>query len=81
MKIACVEDATPPQESQTAPKADPVLTFGYIRGDLGCSYTTFFRVIRPQLPVVQISPRRLGVRKSDYETFKQSLIRAPGQAA
>ena len=42
--------------------------------DLGISHATFHRGPRRQLPVVQISDRRLGVRRSDYEAWKASRV-------
>ena len=60
---------------------DPVLAFDYLIADLGCSKATFHRGPRHELPVVQISPRRLGVRRSDYERWKASKIQAPVRAA
>jgi hypothetical protein len=60
---------------------DPVLSFGFLIADLGCSKSTFHRGPRHELPVVQISPRRLGVRKSDFDRWKASKIQAPVRAA
>ena len=52
---------------------DPVLTFDYITADLGVSKATFNRSIRHKLPVVQLSPRRLGCLQSKYYEFKAAL--------
>ena len=60
---------------------DPVLTFDHLIADLGCSKATFHRGPRQELPVVRISERRLGVRKSDYERWKASKVIAPVRAA
>jgi predicted DNA-binding transcriptional regulator AlpA len=60
---------------------DPVLPFEYLISDLGCSKATFHRGPRHELPVLQISQRRLGVRRSDYEKWKASKIQAPVRAA
>ena len=60
--------------------ADPVLTFAFIKADLGVSHATFYRSLRHKLPVVQISDRRFGVFRSNYEKWKDSRIRS-GQAA
>jgi hypothetical protein len=59
---------------------DPILSFEYIVEDLGISRATFHRVWRHMLPVVEISERRRGVRRSDYEAAKAARIR-PGRAA
>lgn len=56
--------------------SDPVLDFKFIAADLGISKATFHRSVRPKLPVVQLSPRRLGCRKSDYEAWKAHLAPA-----
>jgi len=60
---------------------DPVLDFQYIMEDLGVSKSTFFRSIRPTLPVVEISDRLRGVRQSDYSVWKGARVRAPRRAA
>ncbi|WP_191057564.1 hypothetical protein [Geminicoccus harenae] len=60
---------------------DPILSFDELIADLGCSKATFHRGPRHELPVVQISERRLGVRQSDYERWKASKIQAPARAA
>ena len=52
---------------------DPVLTFVYITADLGVSKSTFNRSIRHRLPVVQLSPLRLGCLQSKYREFKAAL--------
>ena len=79
---------TPPVTAERKPNAravrdavlavtsDPVLTFEYIKGDLGISHASFFRSVRHELPIMQISPRRFGVRRSDYEAWKQSRVKA-----
>jgi predicted DNA-binding transcriptional regulator AlpA len=61
-------------DTMLAGMADPVLTFKYIKADLGISHATFHRGPRRQLPVVQISDRRLGVRRSDYEAWKAGRL-------
>jgi predicted DNA-binding transcriptional regulator AlpA len=52
-------------------EANRVLSFGEIIDILGISKPTFFRSIKPQLPVVYISKRRQGVRASDFEAWLQ----------
>ena len=68
------------RDTMLAGSADPVLTFEYIKADLGISHATFHRGPRRQLPVVQISDRRLGVRRSDYEAWKAGRV-MPGRVA
>ena len=67
------------RDATLAVTADPVLGFEFVKTDLGISHATFFRTIRHQLPTIQLSTRRFGVRKSDYDAWKQSRIR-PGRA-
>jgi hypothetical protein len=59
---------------------DPVLSFNFLIADLGCSKSTFHRGPRRELPVVQISTRRLGVRKSDFERWKATKLLQPVRA-
>ena len=59
---------------------NPILTFAFIKADLGVSHTTFYRIFRRQLPVVRISDRKLGVLRSSYERWKSSRLHS-GQAA
>ena len=63
----------------TQVERDPLLTFDFIISDLGCSKATFQRGPRLELSIAQISPRRLGVRASDYAAWKASKIRPPLQ--
>ena len=67
------------RDATLAATADPVLGFEFVKADLGISHATFFRTVRHQLPIIQLSTRRFGVRKSDYEMWKQSRVR-PGRA-
>jgi hypothetical protein len=60
---------------------DPILDFEFIKSDLGISHATWHRGPRQELPVVRISARRLGVRRSDYLAWKQAKISAPKRAA
>jgi len=69
-----------PNPHQTI-EADPVLSFQYIWNDLAIAKPTFFRSIRPTLPIVEISERRRGVRLSDYLKWKAARVRAPQRAA
>ena len=55
--------------------ADPILSFDYIKGDLGIAHATFHRSVRHLLPVIQLSTRRFGVRRSDYEAWKQARVK------
>jgi predicted DNA-binding transcriptional regulator AlpA len=54
---------------------DRVLSFNEIIERLGISKPTFFRSIKPQLPIVFISARRQGVRESDFEAWLVSRTR------
>jgi hypothetical protein len=56
---------------------DPVLTFEFIKADLGISHSTFHRGLRRELPIVRLSAKRLGVRRSDYEKWKAARVVAP----
>ena len=67
------------RDATMAVTADPVLGFEFVKADLGISHATFFRTVRHQLPIIQLSTRRFGVRKSDYDAWKQSRVR-PGRA-
>jgi hypothetical protein len=59
---------------------DPVLSFAYCAADYGVSLATFKRSILPDLPVVEISDRRKGVRRSDHEARKARRTRKPKAA-
>ena len=61
--------------------ADPILDFDFIKADLGISHATFHRGPRQELPIVRISARRLGVRRSDYFAWKTAKVSAPKRAA
>jgi len=56
---------------------DPVLSFAECAADYGVSLATFKRSILPELPVVDISDRRKGVRRSDHEARKARRIIQP----
>ena len=58
---------------------DPVLSFAYCAADYGVSFATFKRSILPDLPVVEITDRRRGIRRSDHEARKTRRTR--GRAA
>jgi hypothetical protein len=68
------------EDMLAASAPDPVLTFEYIKADLGLSHSGFYRGPRQELPTIQISPRRLGVLRSDYLRWKAGRI-TPGRAA
>lgn len=68
------------RDTMLAGASDPVLTFEFIKRDLGIAHATFHRGPRHELPVIQISARRLGVRRSDYEAWKASRVTG-GKAA
>lgn len=72
---------TDQREALLSGAADPVLDFEYIKADLGISHATWHRGPRQELPIVHISARRLGVRRSDYLAWKAAKIIAPKRAA
>jgi hypothetical protein len=55
--------------------ADPVLSFAYCAADLGVSLSTYRRSVLPEVPVVEISAQRRGVRRSDHEACKARRTR------
>lgn len=59
-------------DTATSPAPDRVLTFEECRRVLGISKATFHRRLRHQLPVVQLSERRFGVRLSSLARFLDS---------
>jgi predicted DNA-binding transcriptional regulator AlpA len=61
------------------PRPERVLSFPEVIEGLGVSRANFYRRIKPQLPIVQLSPRRFGVRESDYQAFLERS--APAQRA
>jgi hypothetical protein len=54
---------------------DPVLSFAECAADYGVSLATFKRSILPDLPVVEITDRRRGIRRSDHEARKARRTR------
>lgn len=68
------------RDVELARSGDPVLSFEFIKADLGIAHATFHRGPRRELPVVRLSARRLGVRRSDYEAWKASRV-LTGRAA
>jgi hypothetical protein len=54
---------------------DPLLSFAECAADYGVSLATFKRSILPDLPVVQITDRRRGIRRSDHEARKARRTR------
>jgi hypothetical protein len=50
--------------------ADPLLSYAECAADLGVSLATFRRSVLPDLPVVEISARRRGIRRSALEARK-----------
>jgi predicted DNA-binding transcriptional regulator AlpA len=63
------------------PQVDRVLPLAEVERVLAVSHSTFHRAIRPTLPVVQLSSRRLGVRMSDLRKWQDAKIQAPVRAA
>ena len=56
-------------------RLERVLSFSEVIGSLGISKATFFRRVKKQLPIVELSDRRRGVRESDYVAYLER--RAP----
>jgi len=56
---------------------DPVLSYAECAADYGVSIATFKRSILPDLPVVEITDRRRGIRRSDHEARKARCTRRP----
>jgi hypothetical protein len=54
---------------------DPILTYVECAADYGVSLATFKRSILPDLPVVEITDRRRGIRRSDHEARKAQRTR------
>lgn len=50
--------------------ADPILSYFECAAELGISLATFRRSALPELPVVELSARRRGIRRSDLEARK-----------
>jgi predicted DNA-binding transcriptional regulator AlpA len=58
-------------------RLESVLSFAEVIGSLGISKATFFRRLRKQLPIIQLSDRRLGVRESDYVAYLERRASRP----
>ena len=58
---------------------DPVLSINYMIAALNISRDTFNRVHRPKIPMMAISERRRGARKSVFEAYLRSLELPPGK--
>jgi hypothetical protein len=54
---------------------DRILSFREIVEAIGVSHKHFHLVIKPQLPVIEISKRSRGVRQSDFEAWLRSKTR------
>src|SRR5262249_4722002 len=59
------------------PDLDPVLGMETIRRTMGVSKATFYGEIAPTLPVITLSARRRGVRRTDYEAWLAARARRP----
>jgi hypothetical protein len=57
---------------------DPALTFRECADDLGVDLATWRRRVLPEVDVIDISPRRRGVRRSVHERFKTLNERRAG---
>ena len=67
------------EQAWRAPMPDPVLSIAEIAMLLGVSIATVRRGIRAGCGprVVQLSPRRIGVRQSDFEAHLEAHLRRP----
>jgi hypothetical protein len=63
-----------------APLLDPILSIAEIAALEGVSIATKRREIRAGRgpPIIQLSPRRIGVRQSDYAAHCEARLRRPG---
>jgi hypothetical protein len=57
--------------------ADPVLSYAETAYELGISLATLKRRVLPRIPIVQLSPRRRGIRASVVEGLKNEMTIAP----
>jgi hypothetical protein len=51
------------------PIDDPILSPEEMCRDSGISMATWRRQYRNELPIIQMSPRRIGVRRSDWQRY------------
>jgi predicted DNA-binding transcriptional regulator AlpA len=59
---------------------DRILPLAEVERLLDLSHSTFHRAVRPTLPVIRLSARRLGVRASDLRRWQAARLQAPAQA-
>ena len=59
------------------PGLDPIIGLEVIRRTLGLSKATFYGEISSTLPVITLSARRRGVRRSAYEAWLEGRTRQP----
>lgn len=61
---------------------DPILSPDQMAADAGISRATWVRRWRPVLPVIQLSPRRIGVRRSAWlAALNDGVFMRPDKAA
>jgi hypothetical protein len=54
---------------------DPLRSPAWCARDLNMDRATWYRRVRPVIEVVQVSPRRVGVRDSVHERYKRERTR------
>ena len=53
-------------------ESDPLLSINFVLTDLGITRWLFNKAVLPSLPLVRVSTRKAGVRRSVYENWKAS---------
>jgi hypothetical protein len=56
---------------------DPIRSFDYAADELNISKATLRRRVLPKIPIVEMSPRRRGIRQSIIEQIKRDRTRPP----
>ena len=56
---------------------DPVLSPAECCEDAGIGITTWKRVYRHKLPIIRITPKRIGVRRSDWRKALEQRTEVP----
>jgi predicted DNA-binding transcriptional regulator AlpA len=60
---------------------DRVIPLQEVERLLKISHSTFHRSVRPTLPVIKLSPKRLGVRASDLRNWLADRLQTPARKA
>jgi hypothetical protein len=59
---------------------DPIMSPAEMAVDAGISIATWYRHYRPKLPIIKISARRVGARRSEWLRALEQGLPAPGSA-